>query len=224
MSETSRHLVLVEASRANVVSLSKHLVKRDYTVDVVHSGAAAIASAQANPAAAIIVHAASMNTSGARICRSLRRELGDDVKLLLLVEKDVTVKDNVGADEVVKMPFTSRRVVNVLKKMVPPDDIPWLRVGPIALCEELDLVRCNGKETQLTPRVTKLLKYMMERPNVIVERRELMEHVWETIYIGDTRTLEVHVSWARRAIEKNPRKPQYLRTIRGKGYSLNIEV
>ena len=62
----------------------------------------------------------------------------------------------------------------------------------------------------------------MEHPNEVLERKDLFRRIWNTEYTGDTRTLDVHISWIRQAIEQNPRKPRYLITIRGIGYRLDI--
>ena len=62
----------------------------------------------------------------------------------------------------------------------------------------------------------------MERPGEVIERDQLFREVWETDFTDDTRTLDVHISWLRKAIEKDPRRPKYLKTIRGIGYRLDI--
>jgi DNA-binding response OmpR family regulator len=63
---------------------------------------------------------------------------------------------------------------------------------------------------------------MMENPNEVIERGKIFYKVWETDYMGDTRTLDVHMSWLRKAIEKDPRNPKFLITIRGMGYRLDV--
>jgi DNA-binding response OmpR family regulator len=85
------------------------------------------------------------------------------------------------------------------------------------------MVRCQEKESQLTPRLTRLLKVLMQHPAEVVERENLFRQVWNTEYTGDTRTLDVHVSWLRQAIEIDPHKPQFLKTIRGVGYRLDTQ-
>jgi DNA-binding response OmpR family regulator len=82
-------------------------------------------------------------------------------------------------------------------------------------------VRCLDKEERLTPRLIQLLKTLMEHPGEVIEREKLFSEVWRTEYTGDTRTLDVHISWLRQAIEEDPRNPRYLKTIRGVGYRLD---
>ncbi|HQN68922.1 MAG TPA: helix-turn-helix domain-containing protein, partial [Anaerolineaceae bacterium] len=73
-----------------------------------------------------------------------------------------------------------------------------------------------------TPRCSDLLRVMMEKPGKVLTRKELFSHVWDTDYTGDTRTLDVHISWLRNALEENPRQPELIQTIRGIGYKLNL--
>ena len=86
----------------------------------------------------------------------------------------------------------------------------------------LKRVRCQGREARLTPRLVRILRILMQHPGEVVERAVLFRHVWDTEYTEDTRTLDVHISWLRQAIEEDPRKPQFLKTIRGVGYRLDI--
>ena len=86
----------------------------------------------------------------------------------------------------------------------------------------LDLTRkeimgCNGSN-KLTPKECELLALFMSYPGRVLSRKLLMKEVWETDFLDDTRTLEVHICWLRKKIEEDPRKPQRLRTVRGVGY------
>jgi DNA-binding response OmpR family regulator len=68
-----------------------------------------------------------------------------------------------------------------------------------------------------------LLKILIDHPGELVDRKDLFRQVWDTAYTVDTRTLDVHISWLRQAIEEDPRKPKYIKTIRGMGYRLDLE-
>ncbi len=85
-------------------------------------------------------------------------------------------------------------------------------------------MRCEGKQARLTPRLVILLKTLMERPGEVIERNTLFRMVWETAYTADTRTLDVHVSWLREALEDDPRHPRFVKTVRGVGYRLDLET
>jgi len=83
-------------------------------------------------------------------------------------------------------------------------------------------VKCLSKNSRLTPRLTCLLQTLLQRRGEVIEREELFKQVWETNYTGDTRTLDVHISWLRRAIEMDPVHPRFLHTVRGVGYRLDV--
>ena len=79
----------------------------------------------------------------------------------------------------------------------------------------------NGPQ-KLTPQLCRLLEVFMCNPKRVLSRKFLMKQVWETDYLGDTRTLEVHICWLRKKIEEDPRSPRYLRTVRGIGYRFSL--
>jgi len=79
------------------------------------------------------------------------------------------------------------------------------------------------RQTSLTPRLVTLLRILMEHPGEVIEREAIFRQVWDTAYTEDTRTLDVHISWLRRAVEIDIRNPRYIKTIRGVGYRLDSE-
>ncbi len=92
----------------------------------------------------------------------------------------------------------------------------------IKLDKEKRIVVCSGKRTRLTPRMVRLLSVLIEHRGEVVERKLLFSQVWETDYTEDTRTLDVHISWLRHAIEVDKDQPKYLKTVRGVGYRLDV--
>jgi DNA-binding response OmpR family regulator len=97
-----------------------------------------------------------------------------------------------------------------------------VRAGPFRLDLERHQVNCRGIEKRLTPRLTTLLHLLMQHPGEVVGREQLFREAWDTEYTGDTRTLDVHISWLRKEIEDDPRHPRYLKTIRQIGYRLDV--
>lgn len=83
------------------------------------------------------------------------------------------------------------------------------------------VVTGNGAQ-KLTPMLCQLLEVLIRNPDKVLNREFLMKEVWETDYLGDTRTLEVHICWLRKKIEEDPRHPRYLRTVRGVGYRFSL--
>jgi DNA-binding response OmpR family regulator len=167
-----------------------------------------------------VVNAASLRSSGVRICQSLR-EKQEKLPIILILEKDREVQKN-AADVILHLPFTVQKLSNRIKPLLPGDGNNVIQVGSIRLDTERRRVRCLGKNAKLTPRLVALLEILMEHHGEVVEREQLFKKVWETDYTGDTRTLDVHVSWLRRAIELDPLKPKFLKTIRGVGYRLDV--
>ena len=90
----------------------------------------------------------------------------------------------------------------------------------------LNLTRaCLTKENQevhLTPKECKLLAVLIQNAGQVVSRKVLMKHVWDTDYLGDTRTLDVHICWLRQKVESDPKAPQHILTKRGQGYTLQV--
>ncbi|GAB4433978.1 MAG: hypothetical protein Kow0031_15620 [Anaerolineae bacterium] len=84
------------------------------------------------------------------------------------------------------------------------------------------ILKRDGSEVHLTPKETKLMQLLMQNEGKVVSRSDLMQHVWNTEYLGDTRTLDVHICWLRQKIEENPRIPEMILTRRGQGYELRL--
>ena len=80
------------------------------------------------------------------------------------------------------------------------------------------MLRKRGEEIRLNPKLSRLLQLFMQHQGEIITRKLLMQQVWETTYMGDTRTLDVHMRWLRERIEDDPTEPRYLKTIRRQGY------
>ncbi len=97
-----------------------------------------------------------------------------------------------------------------------------VQVNEMVLDVNKATLRKNGDEIHLTPKETKLMILLMERVGQVVSRSEMMQEVWDTEYLGDTRTLDVHICWLRQKVEDNPRIPELILTRRGQGYELRL--
>jgi len=214
-------ILWVEGKRVEGPPLAPGLRKKSYIVETVSTGSEALALLPGFDPDLIVVNAASMRTSGKRICSSLR-EKSSGVPIMLIADPQHGTSNDVGADVVLTIPFTTRKLLNRIRPLLPGDAENMLHVGPIRLDMERKRVRCLGREATLTPRLTQLLKTLMGHPGEALERGQLFREVWNTEYTGDTRTLDVHISWLRQAIEEDPRRPRFLKTIRGMGYRLDV--
>lgn len=97
-----------------------------------------------------------------------------------------------------------------------------LCAGKMTLDVESATLKKNGSDIHLTPKETKVMALLMQNVGKVVSRSELMQAVWDTEYLGDTRTLDVHICWLRQKIEEDPRIPEYILTRRGQGYELRV--
>ncbi|GAB4579623.1 MAG: two-component sensory transduction protein RegX [Anaerolineales bacterium] len=200
------------------------LRKKGFHVDVVPTGKAALGKIPDYRPQVVVINASSLRSNGARICQTIRAA-SNGLPIVLIANPTHPVEGGeTGANVIMNLPFTVRKLVNRINPMLPREGTETVQLGPISLNLEHNVVECNEKETQLTPRLTHLLRMFLDAPGVVLEREYLFKEVWNTDYTGDTRTLDVHISWLRRAIEADPRKPILLKTIRGVGYRLDVEA
>ncbi len=213
-------LLVIEGRHAEIPSFAADLQKKGFEVVIAQNGGEATKRLEKAAPHLAVVNAASLRSSGVRICLSLR-EKDSKLPIVLIVSPDAEVDKNV-ADTVLPLPFTVQKLVNRIKPLLPSDGKNVVHVGPIRLDLENRRVKCLSRNTKLTPRLIRLLRILLDHHGEVVEREALFKKVWETNYTGDTRTLDVHVSWLRRAIEIDPENPRFLKTIRGVGYRLDV--
>ena len=212
-------VLLIERVRNNSSSFAASLQRR-YDVCIAHSGKQAIPLARQEHPDVIVLDAISLRTSGDRIVTRLREQLGD-VPIIHLRETPKSKRTSV-ADVVLSPKFTARKIVNRIERFVsiPAEDI--LNVGPFRLNLKQRKLNSPKGETTLTPKLARLMGMFLQNPGRTLARETLMRGVWKTAYMGDTRTLYVHVRWLRREIEPDPHKPQYIVTVRGVGYRFQL--
>lgn len=214
-------LLVIEGRHAEIPSFATDLQKKGFDVVSAQNGSEAVSQLKQTNPSLVIVNAPSMRSTGLRICLSIRKK-DSKIPIILIVENDQKSVDKELADSILALPFTVQKLVNRIKALMPGDGDNVVSVGPIRLDLENRRVRSLGKNTKLTPRLITLLQILMDKHGEVVEREALFKKVWETNYTGDTRTLDVHISWLRRAIELDPDNPKFLKTIRGVGYRLDV--
>jgi DNA-binding response OmpR family regulator len=213
-------ILCLEGNHSSNPTFVSALRKKGYLVEAVSTGKAALVSLDSIIPDVVVVNAASMRTSGVRICQSLRDQM-DSLPIILISENDGAPED-APVNLILELPFTIRKLENRIKPFLPLESDKILEAGELQLDLEHHQFRCGEREARLTPRLSSLLEMLMRKPNEVITRNELFRKVWETDFTDDTRTLDVHISWLRRAIEADPRKPQYLKTLRGVGYRLDV--
>ena len=223
MGSMNARILLIEKKRPPRPSYKVGLTKKGFQVESVFDGKTALLHLKENTPDLVLIDAASLQSSGRRICQSIKKH-ATGVPIVLIAGKDVETQDKTGADVTLVLPFTLQKLLNRIKPYLPSEPKDLLQVGTLKLDTEHRWVSCNGKQARLTPRLMILLKALMEKPGEVIERNDLFRMVWETAYTADTRTLDVHVSWLREALEDDPRHPRYIKTVRGVGYRLDVET
>jgi DNA-binding response OmpR family regulator len=214
-------ILLIESGRASVPSFASALEKKGFGVSIHHSIGPALSAAEKLHPDVVVLDAASMQTSGTRMCRATRARL-DGVPIILVAPENSRPDPGNGASLTLVHPFTPRKLLNRITRLLPGDERYSLELGPIVLNLAQRKLRCQGRDSRLTPKQVRLLEVFMQNPGKLMTRQTLIRQVWHTDYTGDTRTLDVHMSWLRRAIESDPKRPRFIKTIRGMGYRLDL--
>ncbi|GJM40556.1 MAG: DNA-binding response regulator [Ardenticatenaceae bacterium] len=216
-------ILLVEGKRAGLNTAVPALERAGHTIRLCYTGAAAIKTLKEFEPHLVIFNAASMRTNGSRTCRRLKKN-HQDLPIIHIRAAGEPEDLEAAADVYLEHPFTPRKLLNRVKDLLPIDHSveETIRYGHISLYLSKKSVDVGKGEARLTPKLALLLEQFLRHPHRLLTRRKLMQCVWNTDYIGDTRTLDVHIRWVREQIELDPAKPQFLKTVRGKGYILAI--
>jgi len=213
-------ILVIEGRHAEIPSFATDLQKKGFDIRSFQNGSQAVSKIKQIAPSLVVINAASLRSTGIRICLSVRKR-DPKLPIILILEKEKPVDKEV-AESVLALPFTVQKLVNRIKALLPSDGKNVVTAGPIQLDLDHKRVRCLSKSSKLTPRLITLLHILMDKHGEVVEREALFKKAWETNYTGDTRTLDVHISWLRRAIELDPNNPKFLKTIRGVGYRLDV--
>ncbi len=216
-------ILWVGKKRSAFPSFVSELLDKGYKVTVSENGKEAhVQLTKKLKPDVLIIDAASMRTTGARICRSIQEEQ-PKIPLILINSKDNLPANEIVADVQLVLPFTIRKLVNRILPFAPGDGDEIIKAGPIHLDMDRLIVRCHGSEEHITPRMAELLKILVRKKGEILEREILFSKIWKTNYTEDTRSLDVHINWLRKVIEKDPDQPKIILTVRGVGYKLALD-
>jgi two-component system phosphate regulon response regulator PhoB len=165
--------------------------------------------------------------NGLDLCRLLRYQ-GNHVPILILSAKasetDRVLGLEVGADDYLTKPFSIREFIarcRALLRRVRFNYLPHtpaLQIRDVSLYPQECRVTVRGEEINLSPKEFKLLELFMTHPRRVWSREQLIDHVWGADFLGDTKTVDVHIRWLREKLELDPSHPEYLITVRGFGY------
>jgi two-component system, OmpR family, response regulator RegX3 len=224
----SERILVVDDEPAIVDAVTYALRASGFEVDTFADGESALEAARANGYDVLVLDVRLPGLSGIEICRRLRHE--SDVPILILTAMDAEV-DRVlgleaGADDYVTKPFSVAELVSRVRAILRRRELDRAsgrgvqRVGSLELDVNRHEVRIEGKKIRLTPSEFRLLAFLAQEPEHVYTRREIMQHLWDSTYVGDQRACDIHVSNLRRKIEETPGRPQRLVTVRGVGYKL----
>ncbi|MFC2045983.1 response regulator transcription factor [Chloroflexota bacterium] len=212
----SLRILFVEKDVTTADLLVPGLERKGYQVYVARTQRQALGRLRSLRPDLLVMDVSSFATSGYRISEALRSRLEGVPTILLLPKGHATAGST--AEAFMTPNFTSRKLLYRVKKVAEGITSREIRAGPLALDPDTRMLRKRGGTEHLRPKEAALLTLFLRNPGRVLSRQKIMKEVWETEYVGDTRTLSVHVRWLRLKIEDEPSSPRFLRTVRGVGY------
>ena len=219
-------ILVVEDEESFSDPLSYLLRKEGFSVAVAATGPEGLAEFDKNGADLVLLDLMLPGLSGVEVCRQLR--FRSAVPIIMLTAKDIEVDKVVGlemgADDYVTKPYSTRellaRVRAVLRRRADADEpaSSTLEAGPVRMDVERHVVTVRGKATSMPLKEFELLELLLRNVGRVLTRGQLIDRVWGSDYVGDTKTLDVHVKRLRAKVEPDPGAPRHILTVRGLGY------
>ena len=219
-------VLIVEDEESMAEPLAFLLQKEGFTVAIATNGNDALAEFDRNGADIVLLDLMLPGMSGTEVCKALRTRSAVPVIMVTArdAEIDKVVGLELGADDYVTKPYSSReliaRIRAVLRRGFEVDEVESgvMTAGPVRMDVERHVVSAHGNEITLPLKEFDLLEYLLRNSGRVLTRGQLIDRVWGSDYVGDTKTLDVHVKRLRAKIEPDPALPRYLLTVRGLGY------
>ncbi|CAN5785999.1 MAG: response regulator transcription factor [Actinomycetota bacterium] len=222
-------ILVVEDEESFSDPLSYMLTKEGYDVAVAANGPDALTEFDRNGADLVLLDLMLPGLSGVDVCRALR--LRSTVPVIMLTAKDSEVDKvvglEIGADDYVTKPYSGRellaRIKAVLRRLSEPDELlpSTVESGPVRMDVERHTVSVGGEAVPMPLKEFELLEMLLRNAGRVLTRGQLIDRVWGSDYVGDTKTLDVHVKRLRAKIEPDPGNPQHIVTVRGLGYKFD---
>ena len=219
-------ILIVEDEESFSDPLSYLLRKEGYDVVVAETGPEGLTEFDKNGADLVLLDLMLPGLSGIDVCRTLRQR--SSVPVIMLTAKDSEIDKvvglEIGADDYVTKPYSSRellaRVKAVLRRLAEPEDLlpSTIEAGPVRMDIERHTVTVDGIPTALPLKEFELLEMLLRNAGRVLTRMQLIDRVWGSDYVGDTKTLDVHIKRLRAKIEPDPARPVHIVTVRGLGY------
>ena len=231
--EKKIHLLVVEDEESFIDALEIGLDREGFKVTIARDGQEALDKFEEGKFDAILLDLMLPKVSGLDVCRTIRAK--SDIPIIIVSAKseevDMVLMLELGADDYVTKPYRLRelvariRAVHRRRETYTPSEEPNTEImefGPILL--DIDSRRCyvSGEEIKLRKKEFALLRNLLENPGRVMTREVLIDRVWGDDYVGDTKTLDVHIKRLRTLIEFDPKNPIHITTIRGVGYRFEL--
>ena len=225
-------VLVVEDEESFSDALSYMLRKEGFEVAVCPTGPDAIEAFDRNGADLVLLDLMLPGLPGSEVCRTLRER--SNVPVIMLTAKDSEIDKVVGlelgADDYVTKPFSSRELVArmraVLRRRGEPDEAgaSVMESGPVRMDVDRHVVTVRGEQAQLPLKEFELLEVLLRNAGRVLTRMQLIDRVWGADYVGDTKTLDVHIKRLRAKVETDPGTPRHIITVRGLGYKFEPVV
>ena len=223
-------VLIVEDEESLAEPLAYLLNKEGFDTTVMADGPSALAEFDRAGADIVLLDLMLPGMSGTDVCKQLRARSGVPVIMVTARDSEIdkVVGLELGADDYVTKPYSAReliaRIRAVLRRGAEAEDIDAdvvLEAGPVRMDIERHIVSIDGEQIALPLKEFELLEYLMRNKGRVLTRGQLIDRVWGSDYVGDTKTLDVHVKRLRSKIEADPANPARLVTVRGLGYKLD---
>jgi two-component system response regulator RegX3 len=221
-------VLVVEDEDSISEPLAYMLRKEGFEVTVASDGHGGLASFDRDGADLVLLDLMLPGLSGTEVCRELRTRSAVPVIMLTARDSEVdkVVGLELGADDYVTKPFSHRELVARIRAVLrrqgatTAEEGTALEAGPVRMDVDRHLVTVQGQPVQLPLKEFDLLELLLRNVGRVLTRGQLIDRVWGSDYVGDTKTLDVHVKRLRAKIEPDPAAPKHLLTVRGLGYKL----
>jgi two-component system, OmpR family, response regulator RegX3 len=233
MSDASPTVLVVEDEESFVEALTVGLKREGFRVQVARDGAQALDLFEAVAPDLVLLDVMLPKVSGIDVCREIRKH--SKVPIIMVTAKgseiDTVVGLEVGADDYVTKPYRLRELVarmravlrrSPLEAMPVAGRVDAVEVGDVSLDPERHEVMIRGEEVSLPLKEFELLTILLDNAGRVLTRDTLIDRVWGHDYVGDTKTLDVHIKRLRTKVEEDPARPTRIVTIRGLGYKYEV--